>query len=123
MVEPSRPEDFAQRRWDWRALAADRETWPWLRPGIRIKVLWEDGTGEKAALLAYDPGAEAPLHEHAGEEQIWVLEGTQEDVSGTYGPGTYLLNPAGTRHSVRSPGGCLVWIHWKRPVVFLEEKR
>lgn len=96
--------------------------WPHLRPGIRIKVLWESG-GEKAALLAYDPGAEAPLHEHAGEEQIWILEGWQEDASGTFGPGTYLVNPAGTRHTVRSQGGCLVWIHWKRPVIFLEEEK
>jgi anti-sigma factor ChrR (cupin superfamily) len=96
--------------------------WPHLRPGIRIKVLWEAG-GEKAALLAYDPGAEAPLHEHVGEEQIWILEGWQEDASGSFGPGTYLVNPAGTRHTVRSRGGCLVWIHWKRPVVFLEEEQ
>jgi anti-sigma factor ChrR (cupin superfamily) len=122
VAEASLPEAFAGRRWDWKSVAADRETWPVLRPGIRIKVLWEDGHGEKAALLAYDPGAEAPLHEHQGEEQIWVLEGWQEDVSGSYGPGTYLVNPAGTRHSVKSPEGCVVWIHWKRPVAFLEER-
>lgn len=116
---PSGPEAFAGKRWDWPKLAEERSSWPWLRPGIRIKVLWEDG-GERAALLAYDPGAEAPLHEHAGEEQILVLEGTQEDVSGSYGPGAYLVNPAGTRHAVWSPEGCLVWIYWKRPVIFLE---
>src|SRR5688572_171154 len=119
---PSGPEAFAGRRWDWKKLAEDRMAWPPLRPGIRIRVLWEAG-GEKAALLAYEPGGEAPLHEHAGEEQILILEGWQEDASGTFGPGTYLVNPAGTRHAVRSPGGCLVWIHWRRPVVFLEEER
>ena len=116
--EASGPEDFADKRWDWRALAAKRSEWPWLRPGIRIHVLWEKGE-EKAALLAYEPGAVAPLHQHTAEEQIWVLEGSQEDASGSYGPGTYLVNPAGTRHIVKSPGGCVVWIYWKRAVVFL----
>jgi anti-sigma factor ChrR (cupin superfamily) len=107
------------KRWDWRKLAAERETWPWLRPGIRIKVLWDDGMGESAALLAYDPGAEAPLHEHAGREQILILEGFQEDASGSYGPGSYVVNSKGSRHAVSSPGGCLVWIHWSKPVRFL----
>lgn len=118
MPEASAAEAFAGKRWDWRELAAGRSDWPWLRPGIRIRVLWESGD-ERAALLAYDPGAEAPLHEHAGEEQIWVLEGKQEDASGSFGPGSYLVNPAGTRHTVKSAGGCVVWIHWKRAVVFL----
>jgi anti-sigma factor ChrR (cupin superfamily) len=113
------PEAFAGKRWDWRLLAAEKESWPWLRPGIRIKVLWDDGHGESAALLAYEPGAEAPLHLHQGEEQILVLEGFQEDASGSFGPGSYLVNPSGTRHTVKSPGGCLVWIHWRRPVRFL----
>jgi anti-sigma factor ChrR (cupin superfamily) len=120
MLEESGPEAFAGKRWDWPGLAAEKEAWPWLRPGIRIKVLWEDGQGESAALLAYEPGAEAPLHEHMGEEQILVLQGIQEDASGSFGPGSYLVNPVGTRHIVKSPGGCLVWIHWRRPVRFLQ---
>ena len=119
MGEPDGPEAFAGKRWDWRALAAEKDTWPWLRPGIRIKVLWDNGIGESAALLAYEPGAEAPLHLHEGEEQILVLEGFQEDAFGSYGPGTYLVNPMGTKHIVSSLGGCLVWIHWRKPVRFL----
>ena len=119
MAEADGPEVFAGKRWDCRRLAAEKDKWPWLRPGIRIKVLWDDGEGEVVALLAYEPGAVVPLHEHMGEEQIVVLDGFQEDASGSYGPGSYLVNPVGTRHIVRSPGGCLVWIHWRRPVKFL----
>lgn len=119
MPGPDGAETFAGMRWDWKKLALDRMSWPLLRPGIRIMVLWEDGNGESAALLSYDAGAEAPLHMHTGEEQILVLEGFQQDASGSYGPGSYLVNRAGTKHEVSSPGGCLVWIHWRRPVRFL----
>lgn len=111
-------------RLNWRDLVKGKGDWPFLRPGIRIKVLWRDeATGESAALLAYDPGARAPSHRHTGDEQIWVLEGEQADETGTYGPGTYLLNTSGTAHEVTSPGGCTVWIHWKKPVEFLETDR
>jgi anti-sigma factor ChrR (cupin superfamily) len=117
MLEPQDP-DSAGKRWDLRILAGDRADWPWFRPGIRIKVLWERD-GETVALLAYDPGAAAPWHEHAGEEEIMVLEGFQEDAKGRYGPGSYIVNKAGSKHTVSSPGGCLVWIHWRQPVRFL----
>lgn len=118
-AEASGPGAFAGTRWDCRALAAEKDEWPWLRPGVRIKVLWKDEDGETVALLSYEPGAEVPLHEHGGAEQILVLEGFQEDASGSYGPGSYLINATGTRHVVKSPGGCLVWIHWRKPVRFL----
>lgn len=108
------------RRLDLATAAAGSDAWPWLREGVRILVLDEsqDGT-DRVALLRYDPGASVPEHEHRGRETIYVLEGAQEDHTGRHPAGTWLSNPPGTRHSIRSPEGCLVLIHWNEPVEFL----
>lgn len=91
------------------------------RPGVDICRLWSseaDGTGPVWALLRYAPGAGVPEHVHSGLETIIVLEGTQSDERGTYGTGTVVCNPAGSRHRVWSESGCVVLIQWERPVRF-----
>jgi anti-sigma factor ChrR (cupin superfamily) len=70
-------------------------------------------------LLRYDPGATVPRHRHLGEEHIFVLSGWQEDQTGIQGKGIYSFNPPGSEHSVHSPNGCLVWIHWNGAIEFL----
>lgn len=87
--------------------------WAPLRPGIEIRVLQESDDGaERIALLRYRPGATVPRHRHLGEEHIYVLEGAQQDEAGRYPAGSYIRNSAGSAHSVASPEGCLVLIHW-----------
>jgi anti-sigma factor ChrR (cupin superfamily) len=95
------------------AEGAATRAWAPLRPGIEIRVLQEsiDGT-ERIALLRYRPGATVPRHRHLGEEHIYVLEGAQEDEAGRYPAGSYICNAPGSAHSVASPEGCLVLIHW-----------
>ena len=93
-----------------------------LRPGVEICVLYkDDASGASTALLRYAPGAKVPEHEHSGHEQILILDGSQRDERGEYGPGTLVINPPGSRHSVESPNGCLVLIHWQRPIHFVSE--
>lgn len=121
MHDPNRLESADFTRLNLAQLASDRDTWPELRPGVRQLVLREGPQpGERTSLLAYVPGAWVPKHRHTGDETIFILEGGQVDESGTYLAGTYMLNREGTEHSVRSPMGCLVLIHWRSPVVFVE---
>lgn len=121
MHDPSLLESADFTRLDLARLASDRDAWPELRPGVRQLVLREGPQpGERTSLLAYVPGAWVPRHRHTGDETIFILEGGQIDDSGTYLAGTYMLNREGTEHSVRSPMGCLVLIHWRAPVVFVE---
>src|SRR5690242_136936 len=79
------------------------------RPGVEIARLYGDGiAGPSAALLRYAPGAHVPEHEHIGHEHIVVLEGSQRDERGEYGPGSCLINGPGSRHAVHSEHGCVV---------------
>ncbi|MBI1170485.1 cupin domain-containing protein [bacterium] len=87
------------------------------RDGVEISPIV---TGEPAvALLRYAPGAGVPRHRHRGLETILVLEGTQSDERGTYGPGALVFNPEGSVHSVWSDTGCVVLIQWARSVEFV----
>jgi anti-sigma factor ChrR (cupin superfamily) len=97
----------------WRGLAFGP-----FRPGVEIHRLHGDGGGggPSAALLRYAPGGSVPLHEHAGFEHVLVLEGCQEDERGRYPAGALVVNPPGSRHSVRSAEGCVALLVWERPV-------
>ncbi|MFK7964600.1 MAG: cupin domain-containing protein [Burkholderiaceae bacterium] len=93
------------------------------REGVEICELWHTDTprqGPRMALLRYEPGASVPLHEHTGIETILVLEGGQSDERGHYAAGSVVINSEGSRHSVTSAQGCVVLIHWARPVHILE---
>ncbi len=100
----------------WRQLAFQS-----FRPGIDIHWLTLGEASEPSvAVLRYQPGARAPRHLHVGLETIVVLDGTQSDEYGDYPPGTVVLNPAGSEHSVWSEKGCVVLIQWDKPIKFLE---
>jgi anti-sigma factor ChrR (cupin superfamily) len=90
-----------------------------LRPGVDVLWLYrEEAAGSSCAILRYQPGAEVPEHAHQGFEHVYILAGEQSDERGTYRKGSFVINPPGTTHCVRSTEGCLVLIVWQRPVAF-----
>ncbi len=92
--------------------------WERLADGIEIHRLYTLASGQSAALLRYQPGAKLPRHWHVGLEHVLVLRGSQSDENGLHTPGTILIHPPGTAHSVRSDEGCVALAIWERPVVF-----
>ncbi len=86
--------------------AADRP-WQERRPGVHWRILWEEGD-RKAVLMRYDPGATIPRHRHLGDEQIFVLDGSVSDDTGTCTRGNYARRPPGCVHTVTSRDGALV---------------
>jgi anti-sigma factor ChrR (cupin superfamily) len=86
--------------------ATDR---PWTepRPGVHWKILWEEGD-RRTVLVRYEPGAVIPRHRHLGDEQIFVLEGSVSDDTGTCTAGNYARRPPGCVHTVSSRDGALV---------------
>jgi anti-sigma factor ChrR (cupin superfamily) len=88
-------------------VAAAARPWFERRPGVHWKILFEDGE-RRTVLMRYEPGAVIPRHRHVGDEQIFVLEGSVSDDTGTCGAGDYARRPPGCVHTVRSTGGALV---------------
>ncbi|HET9491284.1 MAG TPA: cupin domain-containing protein [Methylomirabilota bacterium] len=71
------------------------------------KILREEGD-RRTVLTRYAPGATIPRHRHLGEEQIYVLEGSVADDTGTCTNGNYARRPPGCIHTVTSRAGALV---------------
>ncbi len=81
--------------------------WQERRTGVHWKILWKDGD-RQTVLVRYDPGSTVPRHRHLGEEQIFVIEGSVSDDTGTCQAGEFARRPPGCVHTVRSAGGALV---------------
>ena len=93
--------------------------WQNFRPGVEVAWTYNGGDGSLAsAFLRYQAGSSIPWHWHPACEHIFVLEGSQYDENSTYSPGTVLINPPGSSHTVKSESGCLVFAIWEKPVDF-----
>jgi anti-sigma factor ChrR (cupin superfamily) len=91
------------------------EDLPWVDsplPGVQRRMLERDG-GEVAratSIVRYAPHSAFSPHTHGGGEEFLVLEGVFSDESGDFGPGMYVRNPPGSRHTPRSDAGCTIFV-------------
>jgi anti-sigma factor ChrR (cupin superfamily) len=65
--------------------------------------------GERVTLERLGAGVNLPETDCPGGEEIFVLSGDLADGHGAYGPGTWIRNPAGFRHSLTSARGAIWW--------------
>jgi len=101
--------DFSQRV----AVRPGDEAWV-ASPQPGVDRLMLDRIGEEIAratsLVHFAPGSTFPFHEHAGGEEVLVLDGTFEDEHGSYPAGTYLRDPVGTAHTPFTREGCTLFV-------------
>jgi anti-sigma factor ChrR (cupin superfamily) len=77
--------------------------------GIRQKALWSDpATQRRAVLSRFEPGATLPMHRHAGDEILYVIEGAIADEAGTVSAGNMGYRPNGCVHNASSKNGATV---------------
>jgi anti-sigma factor ChrR (cupin superfamily) len=93
----------------------DVESLPWQdfedAPGVRYKVLRHHaGRRGVTLLLRFDPGARYPAHRHPDGEEYYVLEGSLQDGTRSYGPHTYVYQPPGSTHRPESAAGCVLLV-------------
>lgn len=83
-------------------------TWREFRPGSRRKVLYENAATEQVTMLVqWDPGYRMGVVEHHEyDEHLYILAGTFVDHNRACGPGTHILNRAGSEHQCSTPDGC-----------------
>ncbi len=80
--------------------------------GVERKML--DRIGDEVArattIVRFLPGANFSAHTHAKGEEFFVLDGTFGDEHGQYPAGSYVRNPAGTKHTPICPDGCTILV-------------
>lgn len=85
-------------------------SWVRLAPGVRSKLLHDDGA-MRSFLLRLEPGARLPSHGHAAEEACVVLEGSAQLGDVEVRAGDFHLAPAGSVHGeVTSRTGALLFL-------------
>ena len=95
--------------------------WQLFDEGVWGKVLYkDDATGAATVLFRFEPGAKAPLHEHTGLEQTYVIEGELEDHDGVLTAGNFAVRQAGSVHAAFSTRGSLHLAFFSRPVRKIE---
>lgn len=58
------------------------------------------------------PGETTVTHEHASDEEFYIISGDLVDHDGTeYGPGDLVWLRKGTTHNSYSPNGCLIVVY------------
>jgi len=87
---------------------SSKTDWREFRSGSRRKVLYEEAaTGQLTMLVQWDPGYRmAVVEHHEYDEHLYILAGTFVDQNRASGPGTYILNRAGSEHQCSTPDGC-----------------
>ncbi len=95
------------------SIRAEELVWRSMSPGIETAPLHKDRERDLGMmLLRFSPGARAPRHIHPEGEQYYVVSGTIEDETGSYGPGSFVHHPPGSVHEPASPDGALVLVSW-----------
>lgn len=80
--------------------------WAELLPGVQAKRVWADrATNRVAMFIRFSAGAALPRHAHAGDELVYVLEGSVADDYGAVTAGNVGYRPNGCLHTVHSPKG------------------
>ncbi len=67
-------------------------------------------SGHTTSLVKYLPQACFTSHPHPQGEEIFVLDGIFSDENGDYPAGTYLRNPALSKHTPYSNEGCTLFV-------------
>lgn len=87
----------------------DRANWAaWGGRGSEKAQLYDPGQLPEASWVGYMlPNLTIPEHDHAGGEEIFLLQGELRDERGLYGPGVWIRFPVGVRHTpVSLEEGC-----------------
>ncbi len=93
----------------------DSEALPWVDSplkGVQRRMLERDGdeVARATSLVRYAPGSAFSAHSHGAGEEFFVLEGVFSDEHGDFGPGMYVRNPPGSKHTPSSASGCTIFV-------------
>ena len=100
---------------DTRTMAWEATEWS----GVQRKVLEfvnHPRMGRETSILKLEPGTSLPATTWAERLDFFVIEGSCNDEHGTYGKHTFVRQPPGTTHSLRTQEGCTLYMKWRVPI-------
>jgi anti-sigma factor ChrR (cupin superfamily) len=80
------------------------------QPGLTRLPLYEVDGGESVAMERLAPDTALAKMDCPAGEEILILAGDLRDELGSYGPGTWIRNPAGFSRALQSAGGATYWV-------------
>jgi anti-sigma factor ChrR (cupin superfamily) len=88
---------------------------PWVDSplkGVQRRMLERDGdeVARATSIVRYAPNSAFSPHTHGAGEEFLVLEGVFSDEHGDFGPGMYVRNPPGSKHTPASASGCTIFV-------------
>lgn len=90
----------------------------WVIEGTHFKLLHlQQESGGFSMMLKVDAGNEAPIHEHIGAVETFVIEGEFGYGDDRGRTGCYAYEPAGIRHEPTSPTGTIMFAVAHGPLV------
>ena len=93
-----------------KTIAVAEIQWRLGRFGLAVKELWSDPqTQRRAVLTRFEAGMQLPIHRHAGDEILYVIEGSIFDEAGVVGACEVAYRPAGCIHTGDSRHGATVF--------------
>jgi uncharacterized RmlC-like cupin family protein len=101
------------------ALAPDAVRWREMSakaPGVMIaEISGESSKGAWSGFVRFPAGSKSGLHTHSSEMQIVIVRGTwrygpTSETERSFGPGSYILIPAGLPHTNSQPEEVLMFI-------------
>lgn len=84
-------------------------------PGVMVSSLWGDmSKGAYGALVKFTQVMDAPLHTHSSDVKGVVISGSfwvapEGGEKTTFGPGSYMLIPAGWKHTSGNEAGTIMF--------------
>jgi len=90
----------------------DRDWIPTRMQGVDRQMLEREDaeSGRATTIVRYATKSRFSEHVHSGGEEFFVLEGVFSDETGDFGPGMYVRNPVGSRHSPHSNAGTVIFV-------------
>ncbi|HAC61956.1 MAG TPA: cupin [Cyanothece sp. UBA12306] len=93
----------------------DSNQLPWVdspSPGVQRRMLERDGDeiARATTIVRFAPDSYFPSHSHGGGEEFLVLDGVFSDEHGDYGPGSYIRNPVGSKHTPHTKEGTTILV-------------
>ena len=92
--------------------------------GVWVKSLMFDDAARRSPtiLLKFEAGANYPLHNHSGGEEIFVLEGDIKLGKDELSAGDYLYTATGNKHRVSTNNGCVVLVKTLQEVEIIKSR-